>query len=55
MTRVVCLPGDGIGAEVAGEALRVLAVLPLDVEVETRAGIDIEADVDELLEGLGVA
>jgi len=35
VTRVVCLPGDGIGPEVAGEALRVLAVLPLDVEVET--------------------
>jgi 3-isopropylmalate dehydrogenase len=33
--KVVCLPGDGIGPEVAAEALRVLEVLPLDVDVET--------------------
>jgi 3-isopropylmalate dehydrogenase len=32
--RVVCLPGDGIGPEVASAALRVLAVLPVDVSVE---------------------
>jgi 3-isopropylmalate dehydrogenase len=32
---VVCLPGDGIGPEVAAEALRVLEALPLDVGVET--------------------
>jgi 3-isopropylmalate dehydrogenase len=30
---VACLPGDGIGPEVTAEALRVLAVLPVDVEV----------------------
>jgi len=32
---IVCLPGDGIGPEVAAEALRVLDALPLDVDVET--------------------
>ncbi|MFL6033862.1 MAG: 3-isopropylmalate dehydrogenase [Gaiellaceae bacterium] len=32
---IVCLPGDGIGPEVAAEALRVLEALPLDVAVET--------------------
>jgi isocitrate/isopropylmalate dehydrogenase len=31
--RVACLSGDGIGPEVMAEALRVLAMLPLDVEV----------------------
>jgi 3-isopropylmalate dehydrogenase len=31
--RIACLPGDGIGPEVTAEALRVLAALPLDVEV----------------------
>jgi 3-isopropylmalate dehydrogenase len=31
---VVCLPGDGIGPEVAAEAVRVLEALPLDVVVE---------------------
>jgi 3-isopropylmalate dehydrogenase len=30
----VCLPGDGIGPEVIAEAIRALAVLPVDVEVE---------------------
>ena len=35
--RVACLPGDGIGAEVAAEAIRVLERLPLDVEVEVHA------------------
>src|SRR4051794_28677029 len=33
--RIVCLPGDGIGPEVAAEALRVLEALPLGVDVET--------------------
>ncbi|HEY1512321.1 MAG TPA: 3-isopropylmalate dehydrogenase [Gaiellaceae bacterium] len=31
--RIACLPGDGIGPEVTAEALRVLAVLPVAVEV----------------------
>jgi 3-isopropylmalate dehydrogenase len=35
MTRVVCLPGDGIGAEVMEAATRVLESLPLDIEVES--------------------
>jgi 3-isopropylmalate dehydrogenase len=30
--RIACLPGDGIGPEVTAEALRVLAMLPVDVE-----------------------
>ena len=30
---IACLPGDGIGPEVTAEALRVLATLPLEVEV----------------------
>jgi 3-isopropylmalate dehydrogenase len=34
--RVVVLPGDGIGPEVAAAAVRVLEALPLDVEVESR-------------------
>src|SRR6185369_7263235 len=33
-SRVVCLGGDGIGPEVAAQAVRVLEALPLDVEVE---------------------
>jgi 3-isopropylmalate dehydrogenase len=32
--RIVLLPGDGIGPEVAAEAARVLEALPLEVEVE---------------------
>jgi 3-isopropylmalate dehydrogenase len=36
-SRVVCLPGDGIGPEVIAEAVRVLAALPIDVEVEEHA------------------
>jgi 3-isopropylmalate dehydrogenase len=32
--RIVCLPGDGIGPEVAAQAVRVLEALPLEVEVE---------------------
>jgi 3-isopropylmalate dehydrogenase len=35
VTKIVCLPGDGIGPEVAAEAVRVLEHLPLDVAVET--------------------
>ncbi|HEU5363075.1 MAG TPA: 3-isopropylmalate dehydrogenase [Gaiellaceae bacterium] len=31
--KIVCLPGDGIGPEVAAQALRVLRELPLDAEV----------------------
>jgi len=31
--RIVCLPGDGIGPEVAAEAIRVLAALPLELEI----------------------
>jgi 3-isopropylmalate dehydrogenase len=34
MTRIVCLPGDGIGPEVAAEAIRVLEHLPLAVHIE---------------------
>src|SRR3954471_15990172 len=33
-SRVVCLPGDGIGPEVMAQAVRVLEALPLAVEVE---------------------
>ena len=33
MSTLACLPGDGIGPEVTAEALRVLALLPVDVEV----------------------
>ena len=29
--RIACLPGDGIGPEVAAAAVRVLDALPLDV------------------------
>jgi 3-isopropylmalate dehydrogenase len=35
--RIVCLGGDGIGPEVAAEAVRVLEALPLDVEVAEHA------------------
>ncbi len=31
---IACLPGDGIGPEVLDQAVRVLAALPVDVEVE---------------------
>ncbi len=34
--RIVCLPGDGIGPEVAAEAIRVLESLQLDWEIEIR-------------------
>ena len=33
--KVVCLPGDGIGAEVTAAAVRVLEALPLEAEVES--------------------
>ena len=32
--RIACLPGDGIGPEVLGQAVRVLEALPLDLELE---------------------
>src|SRR6516165_9664845 len=35
-SRIVLLPGDGIGPEVSAEAVRVLAALPIDVEVDER-------------------
>ena len=48
MSTVVCLPGDGIGPEVMGAAVRVLESLPVDVEVEERpfggAAIDLYGD-----------
>jgi 3-isopropylmalate dehydrogenase len=34
--RVACLPGDGIGTEVTAAAMRVLASLPLEVELDER-------------------
>jgi 3-isopropylmalate dehydrogenase len=36
-SRVVCLPGDGIGPEVLAEAVRVLGALPLEAKVDERA------------------
>jgi len=46
--RIVVLPGDGIGPEVAAEAVRVLESLPLDVEIQTLpfggAAIDVCGD-----------
>src|SRR5579871_2079746 len=47
---VVCLPGDGIGPEVAAEAVRVLEALPLDVQVEAHpfGGAAIDACGDPL-------
>jgi 3-isopropylmalate dehydrogenase len=35
VTKIVCLPGDGIGPEVAVEAVRVLEHLALDIHIET--------------------
>jgi 3-isopropylmalate dehydrogenase len=51
-SRIVVLPGDGIGPEVSAEAVRVLAALPLDVEVEERpfGGAAIDAYGDPLPE-----
>jgi 3-isopropylmalate dehydrogenase len=34
--RIVCLPGDGIGAEVTAAAVRVLEALPLDAEIDSQ-------------------
>ncbi len=52
MSRIVCLPGDGVGAEVAAEALRVLERLPVEVEVDERlfGGAAIDAVGDPLPE-----
>jgi 3-isopropylmalate dehydrogenase len=52
-SRVICLPGDGIGPEVAAEAVRVLEALPLDVEVESHpfGGAAIDAVGDPLPPG----
>jgi 3-isopropylmalate dehydrogenase len=36
VTRIVCLPGDGIGPEVMHEAMRALEALRLDLELEER-------------------
>ncbi len=49
-SRIVVLPGDGIGPEVAAEAVRVLEALPLDVEIEERlfGGAAIDAVGDPL-------
>jgi 3-isopropylmalate dehydrogenase len=48
--RVVCLPGDGIGPEVAAQAVRVLDALPLELEVEVHpfGGAAIDALGDPL-------
>jgi 3-isopropylmalate dehydrogenase len=48
--RIVLLPGDGIGPEVAAQAARVLEALPLDLEVEERlfGGAAIDAVGDPL-------
>lgn len=48
--RIVCLPGDGIGPEVAEAAVRVLAALPIDVEIVERpfGGAAIDAVGDPL-------
>ena len=48
--RIVVLPGDGIGPEVAAVAVRVLGLLPLEVEVEEHpfGGAAIDATGDPL-------
>src|SRR5690349_6217484 len=48
--RIVVLPGDGIGPEVASVAVRVLRALPVDVEVEEHpfGGAAIDATGDPL-------
>jgi 3-isopropylmalate dehydrogenase len=48
--RIVVLPGDGIGPEVAAVAVRVLRALPVDVEVEEHpfGGAAIDATGDPL-------
>ena len=49
-SRVVCLPGDGIGPEVMAEAVRVLAALPLELELAEHlvGGAAIDAAGDPL-------
>ena len=49
-SRIVCLPGDGIGPEVMAVAVRVLDALPLDVDVEEHpfGGAAIDAVGDPL-------
>ena len=51
-SRIVLLPGDGIGPEVSAEAVRVLEALPVEVEVEERpfGGAAIDAVGDPLPE-----
>jgi 3-isopropylmalate dehydrogenase len=51
-SRIVLLPGDGIGPEVAAQAVRVLEALPLDVSVEEHlfGGAAIDAVGDPLPE-----
>jgi len=51
-SRIVLLPGDGIGPEVAAEAIRVLEALPIDVVVDERpfGGAAIDALGDPLPE-----
>ena len=48
--KIVSLPGDGIGPEVAAEAVRVLEALPLDLEISEHAfgGAAIDAFGDPL-------
>jgi 3-isopropylmalate dehydrogenase len=52
-SRIVCLPGDGIGPEVVAVAVRVLDALPLDLAVEERpfGGAAIDAVGDPLPAG----
>ena len=51
--RIVVLPGDGIGPEVAAEAVRVLERLPVDVQVEEHdfGGVAIDRHGDPLPAG----
>jgi 3-isopropylmalate dehydrogenase len=51
--RIVFLPGDGIGPEVAAEAVRVLERLPVDVQVEEHdfGGVAIDRHGDPLPAG----
>jgi 3-isopropylmalate dehydrogenase len=50
--KIVCLPGDGIGPEVAAEAMRVLRALPVEAEIEEClfGGAAIDATGDPLPE-----
>ncbi len=49
-SRIVCLPGDGIGPEVMAEAVRVLEALPVEVEISSHpfGGAAIDATGDPL-------